>query len=70
MLAIYIVIAIGAVILVSVFVDDLPDDLYTKSDNIKGEIKQLIMATGAAPDKQTPSMRQTNVDSTSLDRKR
>ena len=48
MLAIYIVIAIGAVILVSFFVDDLPDDLYTKSDNIKGEIKQLILATGAA----------------------
>ena len=46
MVLIYIIIAACAVVLVSLFVDQLPEHLYTKSDNISGEIKELIMATG------------------------
>ena len=46
MVGVYIIIAVGAVVLVSIFVDQLPTTLYTKSDNIKGEIVELVLSTG------------------------
>ena len=47
MVGVYIIIAVGAVLLVSFLVDELPSHLYTKSRNIKGEILELILSTGA-----------------------
>ena len=46
MVGVYIAVAVLAVLLVSFFVDQLPENLYTKSSNVKGEIVDLILSTG------------------------
>ena len=46
MVGVYIAVAIGAVLVVSFFVDQIPKSLFTKSSDLKGDIVDLVLSTG------------------------
>ena len=65
MVGVYIAVAIGAVLVVSFFVDQIPKSLFTKSSDLKGDIVDLVLSTGnplsPSPSPPSPSVRNAYV---------